>query len=178
MKLYDAPRCPYCARVRIALAEKHLDYETVEVDLRKRPDWIYGLNPSGKVPVLDDGFVLPESAVIIEYLEERYRDHGLLPEGLVERAEARLRVFRFDDLLGDDYYAFRRGDENALAERLEQLPVGDSLFVDVAFAPWVIRAREMLGVTLPPRLESWLEELARRPSVAAEIEVVRGLALA
>ena len=176
MKLYDAARCPYCARVRIVLAEKGIDYEPIEIDLRNRPEWLYGLNASGKVPVLDDGFVLPESAVIMEYLDERYREPPLLPEDLGRRAEARLLVFRFDELLGDDYYAFRRGDANALAERLEQLPLGDDLFVDVAFVPWVIRARDMLGVALPPRLESWLEALAARPAIAAEIELVRGLA--
>src|SRR6185437_14288561 len=40
VKLYDAARCPYCARVRIALAEKGLDYEAVEIDLRNRPEWL------------------------------------------------------------------------------------------------------------------------------------------
>jgi glutathione S-transferase len=176
VKLYDAARCPYCARVRIALAEKALDYEPVEIDLGNRPEWLYELNPSGKVPVLDDGFVLPESAVIMEYLDERYSDLPLWPGDLTQRAEARLQVVRFDELLGDDYYAFRRGEPNSLAERLERLQVGDNLFVDIAFAPWVIRARDMLGVTLPSRLESWLGELAQRPAIAAEIELVRGLA--
>jgi len=176
VKLYDAPRCPFCARVRIVLAEKGLEYETVQVDLRNRPDWIYELNPAGKVPVLDDGFVLPESAVIMEYLEERYREPPLLPTTLDARAEARLNVFRFDDLLGDDYYALRRGEPNELQERLDALPVGGTLFADIAFAPWVIRARELLGVELPSRLESWLTELAQRPSVAAEIGTVRALA--
>ncbi|HEX7626560.1 MAG TPA: glutathione S-transferase N-terminal domain-containing protein, partial [Gaiellaceae bacterium] len=72
MKLIDAARCPYCARVRIALAEKDLLYETVVVDLANRPDWLIDLNPpSGRVPVLDDGFVLPESEVIMAYLDER-----------------------------------------------------------------------------------------------------------
>ena len=175
MRLVDAARCPYCARVRIALAEKGLDHETVEIDLRNRPDWIYDLNPTGKVPVVDDGFVLPESAVIMEYLDDRYPEQPLLPDDPKSRAVARKWVFRFDDLLGDDYYAYRSGGENALAERLESLPVGDSLFVDVAYAPWVIRAKEMLGVTLPARLDAWLERLAARPSVAAEIEVVRSL---
>jgi glutathione S-transferase len=176
MKLYDAARCPYCARVRIALAEKRLEYEQVEIDLRNRPGWLYELNPSGKVPVFDDGFVLPESAVIMEYLEERYPEPALLPDDHAARAAARLHVFRFDEVLGDDYYAFRRGDPNELEQRLDALPVGSSLFVDVAFAPWVIRAREMLGVALPSRLESWLDALRERPSVAAEIETVRALA--
>ena len=73
MILYDAARCPYCARARIVLAEKGLGYETVEIDLSDRPAWIYAKNPSGTVPVLeeDGGFVLPESLVIIEYLNER-----------------------------------------------------------------------------------------------------------
>jgi glutathione S-transferase len=89
MKLYDAARCPFCARVRIALAEKAIEYETVEIDLRKRPHWIYELNPSGKVPVLDDGFVLPESAVIMEYLDERYPEPSLLPSELGARGRRR-----------------------------------------------------------------------------------------
>ena len=62
MRLVDAPRCPYCARVRIALAEKELDAERIEIDLSDRPQWVIDLNPpSGRVPVLDDGFTLPES---------------------------------------------------------------------------------------------------------------------
>lgn len=175
MKLYDAARCPYCARVRIALAEKGLDFETVEIDLRNRPAWIYELNPSGRVPVLDDGFVLPESLLIMEYLDERYPEHALLPEDLVERAQARLVVHRFDDDLGDDYYAFRRGDPNTLAEKLDALELGGSIYADIAYVPWVIRAREMLGVELPEHLARWLDGLAQRPSVAAEVAVVRSL---
>ena len=71
--LYDAARCPYCARARIVLAEKGIPYETVEIDLSDRPAWLFEKNPVGKVPVLEeDGWVLPESAVIAEYLNERY----------------------------------------------------------------------------------------------------------
>lgn len=176
MKLYDAPRCPFCARVRIALAEKELEHETVEVDLDDRPAWIYELNATGRVPVLDDGgFVLPESAVIMSYLDDRYPERPLLPADPVERARAHLLVHRFDANLGDDYYAFRRGRPNELAARLEALEVGQSLFADVAYLPWVARARDLLGVTLPERLERWLDELAQRPSVAAELEVVARL---
>ena len=175
MKLYDAARCPYCARVRIVLAEKGIEYDTVEIDLRDRPQWIYDLNPSGRVPVLDDEFVLPESAVIMEYLEEVYPQPPLLPTDPRGRAEARLAVHRFDELLGRDYYAFRRGDANSLADRLAALPVGASLYADFAYVPWIVRAREMLDVDLPAHLETWLEDLSRRPSVARELEVVAAL---
>lgn len=175
MKLYDAARCPYCARVRIALAEKGLVPETVGIDLRDRPRYIYDLTPTGRVPILDDGFVLPESLVIMEYLDERYPDRQLLPGDLADRAAARLAAERFDDDLGDDYYAFRRGATNALAEKLAVLDVGPSLYAEVAYVPWVIRARDMLGVELPDRLAAWLDRLAERPSIAAEIAIVQNL---
>ena len=174
--VYDAARCPYCARVRIAFAEKGIAYEPVEIDLSNRPSWLYEKNPAGRVPVLEeDTFVLPESVVIMEYLEERYPEPALLPADPAARALERLRVLRFDDELGRDYYAFRRGDDNALAERLEELEVGQSLFADIAFVPWVIRARDMLGVTLPAHLARWLAGLEQRPSIAAEVATVRAL---
>jgi len=172
VRLIDAPRCPYCARVRIALAEKGLAYERVEIDLQQRPDWLYELNASGRVPVLDDTFVLPESACIMDYLEDRYPNPPLLPGDPAERAQAHVLVYRFDDNLGDEYYAFRRGEPNELAARLHTLEVGQSLFADIAYVPWVIRARDMLGVDLPDRLETWLAELANRPSIAAEVDLV------
>ena len=176
MKLIDAARCPYCARVRIAIAEKGLEPETVAVDLSDRPQWLIELNPpSGRVPVLDDGFVLPESEVIMAYLDERYPEPSLLPADPGERARARLLVHRFDENLGADYYAFRRGDDNDLAGKLETLEVGQSLFADVAYVPWVIRARDLLGVELPERVAAWLAELEQRPSIAAEVEIVKGL---
>ena len=173
MRLIDAARCPYCARVRIALAEKGADHETVEVDLGDRPQWLLDLNPPfGRVPVLDG---LPESEVIMELLEELHPEPAFLPADAVERARARLQVHRFDANLGDDYYAFRRGDPNDLVGRLAELELGQSLFADFAYVPWVIRCRDMLGVTLPSRLAEWLGELEQRPSIAAEVAVVRAL---
>jgi glutathione S-transferase len=175
VKLYDAARCPFCARVRLVLAEKGLEWETVEIDLSDRPAWLYELNPVGKVPVLDHGFILPESPVIMEFLDDRYPEPPLLPDCPKERAKARLAVFRFDDLLGSEYYKLRRGEENAVAERLEALPFGESLFVDLAYLPWLMRLRELYGVTLPSPVAERLAELERRPAVAAELEIVRGL---
>lgn len=173
MRLIDAPRCPYCARVRIALAEKGVEVERVEVDLSDRPQWLLDLNPpKGRVPVLDG---LPESEVIMELLEETHPEPPLLPLDPQERARARLLVHRFDDNLGDDYYAFRRGEANDLARKLERLEVGQSLYADVAYVPWVIRARDMLDLELPPHVTDWLAALERRPSVAAEVGLVRGL---
>jgi glutathione S-transferase len=189
--LYDAARCPYCARVRIVLAEKGVEVETVAIDLADRPAWIYEKNPLGKVPVLEgDGLCLPESAVIMEYLEERFPEPPLLPADTAERALARLRIFRFDDF-SDAYYALRRGDESAreeLAERLAELDeavrrdgyLGGATYglADIAYLPWIVRARRSLRVDLAdyPGLADWLERLAARAAVAAELELVAALA--
>ena len=186
--LYDAERCPYCARVRIVLAEKDVEYETVVIDLSDRPAWIYEKNPLGKVPVLEeDGFTLPESVVINEYLEERYPEPSLLPDDPAARALVRLRIERFDNALGDAYYAFRRGEDGA-DERLahclsfiERHAAGSANgydLADIAYLPWLIRLRDLLGFDLTPypAVLERLEELAERPAIAAEVDIVSALA--
>jgi glutathione S-transferase len=190
LTLYDADRCPYCARVRIVLAEKDVPYETVVVDLGDRPAWIYEKNPLGKVPVLEEGdFVLPESAVINEYLEERYPEPPLWPADPAERAAGRLLVHRFDEL-SRPYYAFRRGEENARPRLDAELAQLDSLLAgrpfltgsefglaDAAYLPWILRAETMLGVDLNayPALAGWVERTCERPSVAAETALLAAL---
>ncbi|HZC74973.1 MAG TPA: glutathione S-transferase family protein, partial [Gaiellaceae bacterium] len=111
--LYDAARCPYCARARIVLAEKGVEFETVEIDLSDRPAWLYEKNPTGRVPVLEEhDRPLAESAVIMEFLEERYPEPALLPPDPADRAAVRLLVFRDRELTGP-YYALRRGEDGA-----------------------------------------------------------------
>jgi glutathione S-transferase len=174
--LYDAARCPYCARVRIALAEKGIAYEPVEIDLSNRPAWLYEKNPAGRVPVLEeDTLILPESVVIMEYLEERYPQPALLPADPAARGLERLRVLRFDDELGRDYYAFRRGDDNALLDRLGAFDLPHYGFAAIAYLPWILRARDMLGVELPPHVAEWLDEVSERPAVREEIGVLAAL---
>lgn len=191
LTLIDAPRCPYCARVRITLAEKGVTHETVVVDLDDRPAWLYEMNPLGRVPVITrDDWVLPESAVINEYLEETHPDPPLLPSDPEARAAARLLILRYDDFTRP-YYALRRGQPGAEREFAEALAVLDSRLAqspfltgttfglaDVAFVPWVIRARDLLGVSLAATasVEAWLARLVERPSVAAEVALVAGLA--
>ena len=188
MILYDAARCPYCARVRIALAEKGLAYEPVEIDLSDRPAWLYELNPVGRVPVLEeDGLVLPESDVIMEYLEERYPEPPLLPSDAAERALVRLQIARFDVNLGDAYYAFRRGDADGpgrlahcLASFEDNIERWNNRYglAEIAYLPWLIRLRDVYGFDLGPypSTRARLEQLSERPAVAAELEVAAAAA--
>ena len=188
--LYDADRCPYCARTRIALAEKRVEHETVQIDLDDRPSWIYEKNPLGRVPVLeDDAFVLPESAVINEYLEERYPEPPLWPADAAERAFGRLLVFRFDQL-SKPYYALRREQEgarerldaelaklNAVLDAQPYLSGREYGLADIAYVPWIVRARDRMDVELRSfgALDGWLERLSERPAIAAELDVVAAL---
>jgi len=191
LTLYDAARCPYCARVRIVLAEKSILYDTVSVDLDDRPSWIYDLNPTGRVPVLeDDGLVLAESRVLMEYLEERFPEVPLLPVDPADRALVRLRLERFDHLLGSAYYLLRRepsserarsGFEAALddlAKLLEREPYlsGEEYgLADCGYVPWIFRAELSLGVDIRGRasIAAWLERVEKRPAVAQELTLVR-----
>ncbi len=190
LTLYDAARCPYCARVRIVLAEKDLEYEPIEIDLADRPAWIYEKNSTGRVPVVEeDGWLLPESAVIMEFLEERYPEPALQPADPADRAAARLLIFRDSDLTSP-YYALRRDEEGARERYDEALGRFEALLgeqpylsgaeyglADIALVPWFLRARDMLGVELDgfPALEDWLARLEERPAIAAEAGVVATL---
>ena len=190
--LYDAPRCPYCARVRIVLAEKNVPHETVTIDLADRPAWLVERNPpQGRVPVLEeDGWVLPESVAIDEYLEERYPEPALLPADPGERAAVRVLVERFDDL-GKPYYALRRGEEGAEARVSDALAGLDAFLAtmpflsgrayglaDVAYLPWLFRLRDLMGFSLAGHdaIGRWLETCSERPAIAAELETVASLA--
>jgi glutathione S-transferase len=190
LTLYDAARCPYCARVRIVLAEKGIEYEPVEIDLTDRPAWIYEKNVTGRVPVVEeDAWLLPESAVIMEYLDERYPEPPLLAADPADRALARLWIFRHDDFTRP-YYALRRGEDGAAARLDAELAKLDAALADrpwlggreygladIAYVPWVLRARDMLGVPLDgfPAVAAWLERLVARPSIAQEVDVVAAL---
>ncbi|HKG43930.1 MAG TPA: glutathione S-transferase family protein [Gaiellaceae bacterium] len=183
--LYTAERCPYAARARITLAEKGIAYEAVEIDLQDRPIWLYEKNPLGRVPVYeeDEGLVLPESEVIMEYLEERYPEPALWPADPAERALGRLWVQRFDDRLGNAYYSARRGDgRDELEARLGELDRAleaqpwlsgrDYGLADIAYLPWILRATRRLGVELEPfpALEAWLARAVARPALEPELE--------
>jgi glutathione S-transferase len=179
--LYTADRCPYAARARIMLAEKGIAYEAVEIDLDDRPALIYEKNALGRVPVYeeDEGLVLPESEVIMEYLEERYPEPALWPGDPAERALGRLWLQRFDDRLGDAYYAARRGDgREQLDARLAELDRAleaqpwltgrDYGLADIGYVPWILRGLERFELQLGPSLADWLERCSARPAVGQE----------
>jgi glutathione S-transferase len=82
MRLFIATPSPFARKARIALIEKGIAFETVVEN-----PWLPGtavpqMNPLGKVPalVLDDGTVIHDSSVIVEYLDMLDRAPRLIPE--------------------------------------------------------------------------------------------------
>lgn len=97
LTMYSIGPSLYCAKVRILLRFKGLDW------CEEPPPGGYGsaqykaLVPAGNLPALRDGeLLLADSEVIAEYLEERYPTPTALPGGIPERARARARS-RFHD---------------------------------------------------------------------------------
>ncbi len=91
MKLYDFSMAPNARRVRIFLAEKGLEVETISVDLTKREqmsDDYKAINPRLAVPalVLDDGSLLTESVAICRYFEELNPEPALFGKDAREKA--------------------------------------------------------------------------------------------
>jgi glutathione S-transferase len=100
MQLYTFQLCPFAHRVRLALAEKGVAAEQIEIDLNNKPANFVRISPHGKVPLLLHGEVkLWESAVINEYLDEAFPDSPLMPVSRSDRALARIWVKFADDRL-------------------------------------------------------------------------------
>lgn len=91
MKLIGSLSSPFVRKVRIALAEKKLDYQFEPEDVWAPDSSIQQSNPLGKVPclVMDDGATLFDSRVIVEYLDTLSPVGRLLPAAGRERIEVK-----------------------------------------------------------------------------------------
>ena len=100
MKLYNSMG-PNPKVVRMFMAERGIELETIEVDLMAgatRQDEHLARNPSGQTPALelDNGSFLAEITVICEYLDEKQGQSDLVGLDAEQRAETRMWVRRID----------------------------------------------------------------------------------
>ncbi len=99
--LYHRGDCPFCWKVRLALAELNLQFESVETRLGQKHPAVLEHSPTDTVPVLVDGdTVIWESSVIIDYLDARYSPGKLIPEDAAEAAQMRLFHVYSDKVVG------------------------------------------------------------------------------
>ncbi len=105
LTFYCGSGSPFAWRVWLALEHKGLAYDLRMMSFStgdlKKPEYL-AINPRHKVPaIVDDGFALYESAAIVEYLEDRYRERGdpLLPGDVRQRALVRRTIAENDNYL-------------------------------------------------------------------------------
>ena len=156
------------------------------MDLKNKPKDLLELNPYAKVPVLVDGDgVVYESAIVNEYLEEKYPAIRLLPTDQLERAKARIWIDFFNSRIHPAAHDIThdKNPEQAkeqMAKHLKTLDqemagkryiLDDYSLADVTFIPFYTR-RHRYGVTIDdtlPNLKRWGEELIARPAVASTL---------
>jgi glutathione S-transferase len=191
MKLYGFLVSPYVARVVLAARAKGITLaaEPPPGGNLKSPEYL-ALNPMGKIPTLVvDGRALPESMVILDYLEDAHPDRPLLPGNALDRAQVRL-LARIVDLyvvptlgtfFGNMNPATRNADavegaKKSLNKALDDLEhfmgtgpyaFGGSLgYADAAILPVLLMVRTIVagfGVTDliggRPKLAKWMSQM-------------------
>jgi glutathione S-transferase len=101
MKFYDCRTAPSPRRVRIFAAEKGIQLETIEIDLRSGEQFaaeFRDINPDCTVPVLelDDGTRLTEVLAICQYLEELQPEPALIGSTAEQRATAMMWTLKVE----------------------------------------------------------------------------------
>jgi glutathione S-transferase len=192
LKLISHKLCPYVQRAVIALTEKGVAFERIDVDLANKPDWFLAISPLGRTPVLQVGdTAIFESAVILEYLEET-EPKPLHPADPLRRAEHRGWIEFGSAVLNDIAGLYGAPNEAAFQtkaaqleqrfERLEARVLSSPWFdgenfslVDAVFGP-VFRYFDVFdeigdfGILAgKPKLARWRASLAARPSVKSAV---------
>ncbi|MGB7951860.1 MAG: glutathione S-transferase family protein [Candidatus Binatia bacterium] len=197
IKLYTFPASSNSRKVRVVLLEKGLEFERVNIDLTKReqksPEYLK-IHPFGTVPALDDeGFVVYDSTIINEYLEDEYPYPPLMPKDSEGRARARmmedLRDSHFNPAAGQLNRELRKPEGERDSKVLEQARgriaecfdriekelegreylAGPFSLADIAFIP-NIDTLDRIQVQIDPKyknLLAWIARLKARPSFAA-----------
>lgn len=197
LTLYSARVCPFAHRCRLALAEKGLNYERIDIDLRNKPDWYKQINPAGYVPTLKQGeFMIAESLLINEYINDLADTPPLLPQSAQQKALARGFIKSADTNFVPSFYRLLKAQakpdqDEATDNLLAALPqinealkasTGPYLFgaeislADIAIYPWFERwavLKHYRGVTIPDAmdaLQKWLTSMHNRASVKSNAE--------
>jgi glutathione S-transferase len=192
LKLISHKLCPYVQRAVIALTEKGVAFERIDIDLANKPEWFLAISPLGKTPVLLVGEVpIFESAVILEYLEET-QPKPLHPADPLARAEHRGWIEFGSAVLSDIAGFYSTPDEATFKAKSAQLEQkfarlearikaalwfdGENFsLVDAVFGP-VFRYFDVFdeitdfGILAgKPKLARWRKSLAARPSVRTAV---------
>ena len=204
MKLYYNPLSTYSQKVLLAIYETGIDFEPIVLNLfddQVRADYrkIY---PIGKIPllVLDDGHLIPESSIIIEYLSSISKDLKLIPEDATEARKTRFLDRMYDLYLNNPvvtkFFELRKprdqqnrktiddADEkitimyNNMEENLSDKTWnrGESFtLADCAAIPPLIYAQDIAPFSTRPNIQAFWQRANQRPSLIKILEEVKPL---
>ncbi|KAF2827638.1 glutathione transferase omega-1 [Ophiobolus disseminans] len=161
LKLYSGWFCPFVQRVWIALEEKNIPYQYIEVNPYNKPQSLLDLNPRGLVPTLQyENKPLYESTVLCEFLEDAFPGNTphLLPKDPYERARTRIWIDYVGTRIIPAYHRFlQHQGASGLSEKRQDFlshiaaftremhPSGpfflgaEFSLIDVVLAPWAVR---------------------------------------
>jgi RNA polymerase-associated protein len=192
MILYLLHKCPFGHRAAMVIREKNLQAELRFFEAGKRPPELEAVGPRAKSPTVFDGETrVYDSAVVLEYLEERYPQPALMPKESPQRAEVRMLIARYNDEIGPKNMALvteilfkKERDEAKIAEAkkafLDALvpwneyfkgrtyAVGDALsLADITMYTFFPSLKAHANLEIPgslTHLRAWHDRLKSRPS--------------
>lgn len=190
LTLYALDGCPYAQRSRAQLTHRAIAFDLRLIDPRNKPADFLALSPTGRVPLLvDDDATLYESAIINEYLREKFEWTDGLSRGVYQRARERLAMAQFDSVIVPAFWASlkaggaldeqkRKAVERELEELEKTAEAADARvnLLGLHVITHVIRWR-WLGDATPfpallaarPVLTKWLDELAALPAIESTL---------
>lgn len=141
--IFHIPVCPFSQRVEILLALKGLrdrvDFQVVDITVPRPPELLAKSSGSTALPILEteEGGVIHESLVIMQYLEDRFADPPIAARDPWRRAVEGMLVAKCSDLVNAGYGLVLSQDpakREALHARLHALYAGLDAFL-VKHAP-------------------------------------------
>jgi len=196
MQLYYFPPSTYSQKALIALEEKNVSFEREIVNLfddQVRAEY-REFYPLGKIPLLkrDDGWIIPESSIIVAFLDTEYPDaHSLIPSDPTLARQTRF-MDRMNDLYLNDSVATLlfeswkpneeqdkakiEGAQALLTTMYEYMNknlagkewlVEDFSMADCAAAPALLYAQQVFPFTGNAEIERYWQNLSQRESIAA-----------
>lgn len=185
------------------LSEKGIPFEVTEIDLKDKPDWFLKISPYGKVPVVKhDDYLIYESSIINEYLDEVFSDTPMLGGSPSERAEMRIWIDFCNNRIQPGFVQIARAEAEDYEEKVATVEAsfgmleeymektgwsgpyfsGDRLdMVDATYAPAFERfgvLKDLRGYEIPAkykRIHKWIAALAEHPSVKTHAIPKEGL---
>ncbi|CAI9764925.1 unnamed protein product [Fraxinus pennsylvanica] len=192
LKLFRTWSSPFALRVVHALKIKGLEYETIFEDLSSKSDSLLRYNPiHRKIPVLvHNGKPICESLVILEYIDETWKQCPLLPRDPYEKAKARFWAKFGDDKLTSSIWNVLttqgKEQEEHIAATVQNLKLIEELlkekkffggetigYLDIAFgrmANIISILEEIMDLKLAdeeefPLLSAWMQNFSDDPVI-------------